>query len=170
MQDTTTEQQELPFLMLAMQRGGSAEALNAARHIGPALLTWLEEAGRWETLPDYEQAAVYWAMASSCQLQHSSTPGDALVRDTVKQLLGLADELTHTTPARYRDSGGRASAEMGVRLAARLASLPYGWRVEATRRMLTGTPFLDAIGEAETNINLLRSVWGIDVRDQGVQQ
>ncbi|MFH8558595.1 hypothetical protein [Streptomyces celluloflavus] len=54
-------------------------------------------------------------------------------------------------------------------MAGRLAHLPTGWRAEVVRRTISGEGDLIAnIANAQMSINILRSVWGIDVHDMGL--
>ncbi|WP_405814684.1 hypothetical protein OG241_08795 [Streptomyces sp. NBC_01390] len=47
--------------------------------------------------------------------------------------------------------------EIGARVVERLSRLPYGWRVDAMRRMTTGMDALSAVTEAVIAINIIRA-------------
>lgn len=84
------------------------------------------------------------------------TPFDEVLRAAAEQ----ASVRRIPPPARRNWETGwdlRHDREIGARVASQLSRLPHGWRMDALRRIATGTDALSAVSDAAMAINIIRA-------------
>ncbi|WP_326728945.1 hypothetical protein [Streptomyces phaeochromogenes] len=146
-----------------------AEVQRMARSVGPVILEQLVSRRLWDGLTPHDQAAVHWVMAEG----HSvGGVGERWVHPDregprIESLHQAADHYGALCGARWhpRSYGRDKQIRSGVEFAARFEALPEGWRKEVMRRALSGQGIASAVAQASMYANVLRSVYGIDVRD-----
>lgn len=146
-----------------------SEVQRITESVGPAILEQLVGRNLWDGMTPHDQAAVYWVMAEGHsvagvgeQWVHPDREGPR-----IESLHQAADHYGAMCGARWhpRSYGRDRQIRSGVEFTARFAALPEGWREEVMRRALTGQGIASAVAQAAMYRNILRSAYGIDVRD-----
>lgn len=145
------------------------EVQRMARSVGPAILEQLVSRNLWDGMTPHDQAAVHWVMAEGHSISGVGEKWVSPDREgpRIESLHQAADHYGAICGGRWhpRSYGRDKQIRSGVEFTARFDALPEGWREEAMRRALTGQGIASAVAQAAMYRNILRSVYGIDVRD-----
>ncbi|MFD9445525.1 hypothetical protein ACFWBR_42230 [Streptomyces sp. NPDC060006] len=142
------------------------EVREMARSVGPLILAQLVGRGLWNGLTPAVQAQVHWIMAEGHTLSGVGEEWASAENEGphVARLHAAAARFAMQCGTRHLHAPEEPSSSKGTEHLRRLEALPEGWRDEAFRRAMMSGDIVGAVASAVMSINVLRSVYDIDVR------